>query len=36
VTITFAATTRRFVRVTGTANTGWPAVQLSALEVYAT
>lgn len=35
VTITFGATTRRYVRVTVTANTGWPAGQLSSLEVYA-
>jgi hypothetical protein len=35
VTITFAATSRRYVRVTVTANTGWPAGQLSSVEVYA-
>lgn len=35
MTITFGATTRRWPRVTITANTGWPAGQLSALEVYA-
>ena len=35
VTITFGATARRYVRVTVTANTGWPAGQLSSLEVYA-
>ena len=35
VTITFGATARRFVRLTFTANTGWPAGQLSELEVYA-
>ncbi|HEY0638006.1 MAG TPA: discoidin domain-containing protein, partial [Pseudonocardiaceae bacterium] len=34
VTITFAATARRFVRITVTGNTGWPAAQLSELEVY--
>jgi hypothetical protein len=34
VTIDFAATTTRFVRVHITANTGWPAGQLSELEVY--
>jgi hypothetical protein len=34
-TITFPATSRRFVRVDITANTGWPAGQLSSLEVYA-
>jgi hypothetical protein len=35
VTITFPAASRRFVRVSITANTGWPAGQLSSLEVYA-
>lgn len=34
VTITFPAATIRHLRVTATANTGWPAGQLSALEVY--
>ena len=34
VTITFTATTTRYVRVRFTANTGWPAGQLSELEVY--
>jgi hypothetical protein len=34
VTITFGATSRRHLRVTITANTGWPAGQLSELEVY--
>lgn len=34
VTLDFAATTTRFVRVHITANTGWPAGQLSELEVY--
>ncbi|HMG43824.1 MAG TPA: discoidin domain-containing protein [Acidimicrobiales bacterium] len=34
VTIDFVATTTRFVRVNITANTGWPAGQLSELEVY--
>jgi hypothetical protein len=34
VTIGFAATTTRFVRIHITANTGWPAGQLSELEVY--
>ncbi|GAA4713311.1 discoidin domain-containing protein [Phytohabitans rumicis] len=34
VTVDFAATTVRFVRVHITANTGWPAGQLSELEVY--
>ncbi|MGW4487882.1 discoidin domain-containing protein [Amycolatopsis sp. NPDC004368] len=31
----FAATTQRFVRVTITGNTGWPAGQVSELEVAA-
>ena len=35
VTITFGATSRRFVRITFTGNTGWPAGQASELEVYA-
>ena len=35
VTITFSATSARFVRLTFTGNTGWPAGQLSELEVYA-
>jgi len=34
VTVTFAATSTRYVRVTVTGNTGWPAGQLSELEVY--
>ncbi|GAA2337179.1 choice-of-anchor D domain-containing protein [Dactylosporangium salmoneum] len=34
VTLTFAATGVRNLRVTFTANTGWPAGQLSELEVY--
>jgi hypothetical protein len=33
-TITFAATSARFVRLNFTANTGWPAGQASELEVY--
>jgi F5/8 type C domain len=33
-TITFPATSARYVRLTFTANTGWPAGQLSELEVY--
>jgi hypothetical protein len=33
VTITFSATTTRYVRLTFTANTGWPAGQLSEFEV---
>ncbi|GLY99356.1 lectin [Actinoplanes sp. NBRC 103695] len=35
VTLTFTPAQTRFVRVSVTANTGWPAGQLSALEVYA-
>ena len=34
VTINFSATTTRYVRLNITANTGWPAGQLSELEVY--
>ncbi|ETK35490.1 discoidin domain-containing protein [Microbispora sp. ATCC PTA-5024] len=34
VTITFTAATVRYVRVNVTANTGWPAGQVSELEVY--
>jgi hypothetical protein len=34
VTINFTAASVRFVRVTITANTGWPAGQLSELEIY--
>jgi len=34
VTINFTATTTRYVRLSITANTGWPAGQLSELEVY--
>jgi hypothetical protein len=34
VTISFGATSTRYVRVNVTANTGWPAGQLSELEVY--
>jgi hypothetical protein len=34
-TITFPATSRRYLRLTFTANTGWPAGQLSEFEVYA-
>ncbi|MFF5052437.1 CARDB domain-containing protein [Micromonospora sp. NPDC000663] len=33
-TITFGATSTRYVRITITANSGWPAGQLSELEVY--
>jgi uncharacterized repeat protein (TIGR01451 family) len=36
VTINFAATTVRYVRVNISSNTGWPAGQLSELEVYGT
>jgi cytochrome c len=35
VTITFAATSRRFIRLNFTANTGWPAGQVSELQVFA-
>ena len=35
VTVTCAPTAARYVRVTFTANTGWPAGQLSSFEVYA-
>ncbi len=34
-TITFSSATARYVRVAVTANTGWPAGQVSELEVYA-
>jgi hypothetical protein len=34
VTVTFTGTSARYVRITVTANTGWPAGQLSELEVY--
>jgi hypothetical protein len=34
VTITFPANTLRYLRITVTANTGWPAGQLSEFEVY--
>jgi hypothetical protein len=34
VTITFAATSRRYIRLTVGANTGWPAAQIAELEVY--
>ena len=36
VTITFSSSTVRYVRVAVTANTGWPAGQVSELAVYAT
>ncbi|NJC12535.1 hypothetical protein F4558_002361 [Micromonospora profundi] len=35
MTLTVAAAQTRYVRITVTGNTGWPAGQLSALEVYA-
>ncbi len=35
VTITFAATSQRYIRINVTGNTGWPAGQLSEFEVYA-
>jgi hypothetical protein len=35
VTVTFPAAGVRYLRLTGTANTGWPAVQISTLEAYA-
>jgi hypothetical protein len=35
VTVTFPAAGVRHLRLTGTANTGWPAVQVSTLEAYA-
>ncbi|HEV2345224.1 MAG TPA: discoidin domain-containing protein [Actinocrinis sp.] len=34
VTVTFAAASVRYVKLTFTANTGWPAGQLSELQVY--
>jgi hypothetical protein len=34
VTVTFPATTQRYFRATVTANTGWPAGQLSELQVW--
>jgi chitodextrinase len=36
VTINFNTTTQRYVRLTITANTGWPAGQLSEFQVYGT
>jgi hypothetical protein len=35
VTITFPATSRRYLRLNFTANTGWPAGQASEFQVYA-
>ncbi|MEV1013124.1 discoidin domain-containing protein [Micromonospora sp. NPDC049801] len=34
VTVTFTATSQRYLRLTVTGNTGWPAGQLSEFEVY--
>jgi hypothetical protein len=34
VTVSFTAASVRYVRATVTANSGWPAGQLSALEAY--
>jgi hypothetical protein len=34
VTVTFTATTQRYVRLNITANTGWPAGQISSLQVW--
>ncbi|MCX5068586.1 discoidin domain-containing protein [Micromonospora lupini] len=34
VTVTFTATSQRYLRLTFTGNTGWPAGQLSEFEVY--
>jgi hypothetical protein len=34
VTITFSATTAQYVRLDFTANSGWPAGQLSEFEVF--
>ncbi len=36
VTISFPATSARWVRITVTGNTGWPAAQLSEVEIYGT
>jgi hypothetical protein len=36
VTITFNPTTQRYFRLTITANTGWPAGQISSLQVWST
>ena len=35
VTVNFSATSLRYLKLTFTANTGWPAGQLSELLVYA-
>ena len=34
MTVTFGSSSVRYVRVNVTGNTGWPAGQLSELEVY--
>ncbi|MBV9789768.1 MAG: discoidin domain-containing protein [Chloroflexi bacterium] len=34
VTINFAATSRRYIRLNFTANSGWPAAQVAEFEVY--
>jgi hypothetical protein len=34
-TVTFPASSARYLKLTFTANTGWPAGQLSELQVYA-
>jgi hypothetical protein len=34
LTITFPATTQRYVRLNITANTGWPAGQVAELQVW--
>jgi hypothetical protein len=34
VTITFPATSQRYWRVTNTANTGWPAGQISEFQIW--
>lgn len=36
VTVNFTAAAARYIRINFTANTGWPAAQLSELEVYGT
>jgi hypothetical protein len=35
VSITFPASSQRYLRLTFTGNTGWPAGQLAELEAYA-
>jgi hypothetical protein len=34
VTITFTATSQRYLRLNFTGNTGWPAAQLAEFEIY--